>query len=340
SLEWLSRHQSSDGRWDSDGWAGSCDLGHCSGPGDNNGDARYDVGLTGLALLAFLGDGHTHTSDGPYKGTVARGLHWLASRQADDGSLGFDRGETIYNHAIAAQALCEAYGLTGDAELQAPARAAVDWILAAQNPGLGWKYGVRSGRNDTSVTSWMVHALVAGQAAGFYVPDEAFGGAQRWFQRATDTQGHTGYETPGGGSAFLAPTDGKYDPVPVCTAASLTCRYMLGDRPDLNRRHPLRLGPAILLENLPRWEPGNVRRANFYYWYWAALAAKQADQRTWTTWNRITAPLLQGHQRGEGCESGSWDPVDEWCLAGGRVYATAINALTLQAPYRVPKRGQ
>ena len=29
-------------------------------------------------------------------------------------------------------------------------------------------------------------------------------------------------------------------------------------------------------------------------------------------------------------EHGSWDPVGAWGSAGGRVYATAINCLTLQ----------
>ena len=44
-------------------------------------------------------------------------------------------------------------------------------------------------------------------------------------------------------------------------------------------------------------------------------------------------------QRMGGCEDGSWNPVGEWCLAGGRVYATAINALTLEIYYRY-KRAQ
>ena len=35
-----------------------------------------------------------------------------------------------------------------------------------------------------------------------------------------------------------------------------------------------------------------------------------------------------------GCANGSWDPVDRWGFEGGRVYATAINALTLEVYYR------
>ena len=39
-------------------------------------------------------------------------------------------------------------------------------------------------------------------------------------------------------------------------------------------------------------------------------------------------------QREGGNEHGSWDSVDAWGEDGGRVYSTAILALTLQAHYR------
>ena len=43
---------------------------------------------------------------------------------------------------------------------------------------------------------------------------------------------------------------------------------------------------------------------------------------------------LVSHQRsGDGdCARGSWDPEDKWGAEGGRVCATALNAMTLQAP--------
>ena len=33
-------------------------------------------------------------------------------------------------------------------------------------------------------------------------------------------------------------------------------------------------------------------------------------------------------------EDGSWDPIGEWGIAGGRVYSTAIGAMTLEVYYR------
>ena len=41
-----------------------------------------------------------------------------------------------------------------------------------------------------------------------------------------------------------------------------------------------------------------------------------------------------------GCGDGSWEPVGEWCLAGGRVYGVAINALTLEIEYRYARQGE
>lgn len=77
---------------------------------------------------------------------------------------------------------------------------------------------------------------------------------------------------------------------------------------------------------------------NFYYWYYGTYAlfqlASHDDDRSWRTWNeRMKGALLPTQRRG-GCEDGSWDPDDPWSLVGGRIYATAINALTLEIYYR------
>ena len=55
--QWLAAHQDEDGKWDCDGFMkhDSADSEICDGPGN----AVHDVGVTGLALLAFLGDGST-----------------------------------------------------------------------------------------------------------------------------------------------------------------------------------------------------------------------------------------------------------------------------------------
>ncbi|MCK6508262.1 hypothetical protein L6R53_33705, partial [Myxococcota bacterium] len=84
ALAWLARHQEKDGSWDCDKYL------------DNKAtrwgyqasfSAKYDPGITGLALLAFLGAGHTEKI-GKYKGNVQKGIAWIIAQQAADGSIG------------------------------------------------------------------------------------------------------------------------------------------------------------------------------------------------------------------------------------------------------------
>ena len=336
ALQWLKRHQSSNGGWDADGWQGQCQSGACQGKQPERcteqGGAVCDVGVTGLATLAFTGDGHTHRS-GEFKDVVHKARRWLLRQQHSDGSLGFHEGHHAgaYNHAIATMALCELYGVTRDFTLKRPAQKAVDFTLKSQNPNLGWRYGIKDSHNDTSVTGWQVLALKAARTAGLDVPDAAFAGAQRWFQRATNTEGRTGYLSPGSGSSMLAANDGKFDAVPCMTAVAVVCRIFTGERLS---SEAVRSGAKIVADSPPAW---SGRKLNFYYWYYGTYAMYQVA-RHWKGWEKDMLAAVMPHQRDKGCVDGSWDPVGEWCLQGGRVYATAINALTMEIYYRYARQ--
>ncbi len=338
ALEWLARHQSADGSWDSNGWQSHCrdakNPCHAQvGDLKEQGEPPYDVGITGLATLAFLGDGNT-ARHGKWKVVVKRALDWLKAQQRPDGSIGFfpHQGHTIYNHALATMALCESHAMSKDLRYAKAAKAAVDFCLIAQNPGQGWRYGIKPGQNDTSVTGWMVLALKAARTAEFPVPDEAFQGARNWFDRATSTAGDTGYITPGGGSSYMPENRGRFEQVPCMTAVAVICRIFTGQR---LREEQIVRGQEILMKSLPRWSETNHRDVNFYYWYYGTYAMFQIGGRDWKTWNEaMLGALVPNARTGDTCERGSWDPVGEWCRAGGRVYATAINALTLETYYR------
>jgi len=333
ALEWLVAHQAEDGSWRPETWPERCaEAGGCEGPGTNAGVEAYAPGVTGLALLALLAGPE---AGGPHAGSIRRALAWLVALQAEDGGLLFaDLEKGSYNHAIATAALCEALALTGDAELREPAERAVALCLKAQNPNLAWKYGARSGRNDTSVTAWMTLALRHAELAGIAVPPETLGGARNWFWRVTDSKGDVGYETPGDGSSIFAANDGRYETVPVMTAAAVFARRAIGDPAD----HEAVVKGVDLLtaaaEARPRWAE---RRHHFYYWFWGSHALQQAaGAREREDWNRALVAALVPAQREDGCAAGSWDPLGPWCLAGGRVYATALAALALEAYYRYP----
>ena len=56
----------------------------------------------------------------------------------------------------------------------------------------------------------------------------------------------------------------------------------------------------------------------------------------WKKWNNPMKNALVDNQnkKATGCKYGSWEPIARWCGEGGRVYGTAINALTLEVYYR------
>src|SRR5262245_15781060 len=89
ALKWLAAHQSPDGGWECEGFPRWCDQKPASGSGpDGKGKAQYDVGVTGLALLAFLGAGITNREPGQYGMVVTNGLRYLKTTQDAEGCFG------------------------------------------------------------------------------------------------------------------------------------------------------------------------------------------------------------------------------------------------------------
>ena len=135
------------------------------GPYRDGGFTENDVAATAMAMLAFLGDGHTHKS-GEYKDVVERAIKYLVSKQ--DRSGFFARGarshEQMYAQGQATIAICELYGITKDSWLRPRAQLAVDFAEDAQSPEGGWRYQVRMD-SDTSVTGWYVMALESARSA-------------------------------------------------------------------------------------------------------------------------------------------------------------------------------
>jgi len=336
ALRWLHFHQDRNGQWDQDGFDKNCD--HSKGPAcDGKGTSQYDVAVSGLALLAFLGNGHTHRV-GLFKKTVKRGLDWLVSQQESDGSLGSHLSESwFYNHAISAMALCEAFATTRDYRLKKPAQKAIDYIRTAQNAGLGWKYEPKSGLNDTSVTGWVILALKAAKTAGLAVEQSMFDGAINWFDRVTNPAGKTGYMRPGDNGSVIQGVNEKYAKLPTMTAVALICRIFCGQ----SRRDPkIVKGVNILMKNLPEFDKPGHNKVDMYYWYYATYAVFQYGGSKWHEWNKAMKNTLIDSQRRTGCAHGSWDPAGKWGMVGGRVYATAINALTLEIYYRYVRAHQ
>ncbi len=341
ALRWLARHQRRDGSWGASGSARKCNkvdrFSNGAGCSDHKGNSIYDPGVTGLAILAFLGAGYSHRSKDTHDGisfgeVVHKGIRWLISQQDYEGAVVRDRrGPWMYNHLICALALTEAYGRTGELMLLNAAQRAVDFTIQAQNPGMGWRYSYRPDDNDSSVTGWGAMVLKSADLSELHFPrEEAYGGVMAWFDLVTEKSYYrVGYGFRKKGKRFkvasLIPSRNL-----SMTAVACMSRMFL----ENNRRSPEVVGGCqLLLRDLPEWRLGKI---DFYYWYYGSLALFQFGGTPWEKWNVAMKDALVPHQNGEttGCRRGSWEPIDRWSPFGGRVYATAINALTLEVYYR------
>lgn len=314
ALAWLAAHQEADGHWSA---GEQSKVNH--------------IGTTGLALLALQSGGAT-MSHGEHAQAIARGVSWLITQQdADLGLIGQRVGHSFqYDHAIATQALCVALAGAPSEQLRNAGQQAVNFISRSRNPYGAWRYDYPpTGESDTSVTGWMIEAISAARRAGLTIDDQGFVGAAQWIDEVTDpATGRVGYDSIGSSSSRIT---GLNDQFPTqnheaMTASGMLTRMNAGQTASANPM--LSKHEDLLLKKLPEWAPAQ-QMVDEYYWYFGSLATRRLGGQGWEAWRKAgQAALLQG-QCGQGADMGSWDPVGPWAFSGGRVYATALNALSL-----------
>jgi hypothetical protein len=307
-LRWLQAHQTENGSWRFDLQGGMC-YGRCRNPGT----VGSTTASTALAILPFLGAGHTHTDAADeYHDLVQRGLYYLQQRAVYT-PHGCDLEEgTMYAQALATIALCEAYGLTGDTQLKNLAQKAIDFIVYAQErQGGGWRY-VPGLPGDTTVTGWQIMALKSGQMARLNVPRPTIYLAEHFLD--------TVQRDSGAQYAYL-PQD---KPTPTPTAIGLLSRIYTGWR---------RNKPALYqgVKYLMQWGPS---ADNMYFNYYATQVMHHWEGPDWETWNRKMSDLLIRTQGTQGHEAGSWYFSGGKGDVGGRLYNTAMAIMTLEVYYR------
>jgi hypothetical protein len=339
ALEFLSKSQSSDGSWN----ALSYGAGRASQSPKVDEVYRGDTGkfadtaMTGLALLAFLGAGHTHIDAGPYAATVERGLMYLCQQQFPSGDLS-GRGQIgnqptvrysrMYSHGISGIALAEAYAMTHDPRLLEPTRSAVAYSLKAMNPKTGgWRYDFGADDpGDMSQFGWQAMLLSSANAGH----DAALEGSHRvMLQRFLDSVS-TG--NAGGLAVYRNLYSQTRPPIqqatPAMTAEALALRAMLGLPMSVQATQEAK---QMLIMNLP-----GKGETNFYYWYYATLALYQCRHQNdaWGVWNEAMKKELVSTQIAQGEFIGSWDPRCVWGGHGGRIYTTAMACMCLEVYYR------
>jgi hypothetical protein len=312
--------------------------------------------MTGLAILAFLGAGHSHLDGGPYSQNIQRGLDYLRTEQFPSGDLsgrlqiGQDpdvRFSRMYSHAMAGLAISEAYAITADPLLLDSVQGTVRYTLNAMNPRTGgWRYDFATDDpGDTSQFGWQAMLLNSAQGSGAAPLRGQHRVALQRFLDSVTTGANGGLAvyrnvTPERRAAASQAT------APM-TAEALAIRAMMGFPLSAQA---LGESQSMILKQLP-----GDSEVNFYYWYYATLALYQsrgrlatqqaygqvvsnsdslAANRAWETWNAALKSTLLRTQVTTGINEGSWDPNCVWGQYAGRTYSTAIGCLCLEVYYR------
>lgn len=329
ALVWLERHQGDSGGWSSADFSDACPEPKeaCGDPGR----AQYDVGLTGLSLLAFLRAGHDESSD-QHGETIKDAAKYLVGQaQADTGLIGDMLGhEFLYSHIIATLALCRLQVVSPQDGRRAVLQAAIDYLQRAQNPGSGWRYDAPpSGSNDTSMTGWAMQALHVADAAGLTVDPAAVSGGLAWLEQVHETKtGRFGYTESGSRSSRITGVNEHIASVgtEALTALALHAQLTIAaEKRDLERLKP---SIGLLLAAMPEWGEEGAS-ADLYYWVHGTDAMALVGGKRWRSWRKAVLAALLDEEHKRKHLAGSWDPVGPWGLIGGRVYSTAMAALVL-----------
>lgn len=307
ALEWLRIHQLDNGSWLFDHSGG-----HCKGRCRNPGTVASSTGSTALGVLPFLGAGHTH-QDGKYQEVVNRALYYLATR-ARKAIKGVDLQEgTMYSHGLSSIAFCENYAMTRDPVIGSFAQETLRFIVAAQEPhGGGWRY--KPGQpGDTSMHGWQLMALRSGEMAYLDVPERTMQKADYFLNSVMSDQGRIYKYIPGAREETAA-----------LGAIGTLCRMYLGYERDSHMievgvKHIARLGPS---------------QDDMYYNYYATQVMHHYGGQLWFDWNVKMRDYLIATQARSGHEKGSWYFKGNNGHVGGRIYNTALAAMTLEVYYR------
>ncbi len=318
ALHWLAENQESDGHW-SARTHGAGRGGWVAGQNRGRTGLKADMGITGLATLAFLGAGYTHRH-GEYHEQVGEALDYLALQQDSSGGLYGNAGiyARMYCHGIATLAVCEAVAMTDDESLRVVARKAIRYTVSSQNRRTGsWRY-TPGDSGDTSQFGWQLMALICAEEAGIEVSSIVKMRLQTYL-RSVERGNH------GGLASYRVGQMATHS----MTAEALACRMLLGTEAPAKDREASKFLSSL--------RPGQGGR-NFYYWYYATVGLSQLCDESWPAWNRRLQSELLPTQERRGKHAGSWAPKTVWGTCGGRVYSTAIATLCLESYYRYAPR--
>lgn len=381
ALKWLARHQHKDGYWDGMQFSSSCGGARCSDPAQTD---IHNVGLTGLALLAFLGYGitpqvtinqHVWKNDDKDKyiyvdkftnkkvnatEVVKKGLLWLKENQTEKGCYvkGYElSNHYMYDHSIATLAMAEACGLTENRVWCESAKKGAEFLVRAKRAYEGWRYIEQPQDWDVSVTGWAIMALKSARGAQINVRNEIFETVfEKLDKRMTVDDGtyRVTYDENGAfTSCYESGINCNYGGEYSMTAVGMLIRMLVNPPSKSTENNEsykiLKKQAEQLMLDMPTTDivrKDNKNPRDYYYWYYATLPLYLLDGPEgfsdgklgyWQKWNKSIINTLVKLQEGDtkACSFGSFPAKnDKWGLYAGRVYATALNTLTMEVYFR------
>lgn len=280
-LQFLAKTQSDKGTW--------------------NDSVGAEPGVVGLCVASFLAHGED-PNYGPYAKNIRLGVDYILTQQNDKNGY---IGSSMYNHAFAAKALAESYGVLDNPKIAPALKKAVDLILSSQKRNLSgaWRYTPESRDADTTVTGCQMVTLFAARNAGIGIPDEAIKKGLAYLASNRDKDGDYGYTSASGGK-------------PTLTAIGLLCLSLAKERDSKGYQASL----AYLKKNLDYRD----RYYPYYYEYYMSQALFHADEATWRDWNARNIRYLATIQSSDGSFPGNQ----------GASFNTAGALLSLALNYR------
>ncbi len=338
-LKWLARVQQPDGGWDFI---------------DAKYSGEYRTAATGMALMAFLGAGHTHEK-GSYQTQVKRGIEFLGNNLKQDKD-GFDLrgagsgGHGMYCHAIANIALAEALAMSLDS-LKPPKFTPEEQAKLLKLPE-GERRALVARRKQKQETAKKIQALTMGVTNWSIRAQNPKGGGWQYSPRSGGDTSVTGWYVMAlksglsaklpvpkvsfqGATYFLnsvaangGANYGYKDPGKqirsTTTAVGLLCRMYMG----WNKDNPaLRNGVMYLSKLGP-----STKGRNMYYNYYATQVLHHWGGDEWKKWNEVMRDHLTTTQTAEGYwnSGGGGHGAKE----GGKLYETTLAIMTLEVYYR------
>jgi len=292
-IGWLVRHQDEAG-----GWSATQFQRHdpktdvCTGTGKPD----QDLLVTAWATSALLARGNTERA-GEHSEALLKALRWLETQMQVDGFVGApEAGNAVVAHALS----CLVMAAVKSSSNQPLPQQSLERLVALRLPSGTWPAQPGETKGDAMATYWASLACSIGTALG-------------------------------GGRMDLEPTLSAMErgdlamPSPALEA-TLRIYAQRGPKTDA-RLVELR---DSLGKQVPRWRDGpDATGMDFLDWHCGTFAMIGAGDAAWVKWCQSLREALVVHQRTDGAHAGSWDPVDRNGKQGGRVYATAVNVLSL-----------